>query len=69
LLLPNGSFQFGFTNVSGLAFTVLTATNLSPALINWTVLGVPTEISSGQYQFTDQQATNYPRRFYRVSSP
>src|SRR5262249_18255649 len=36
LLLPNGSFQCGFTNVNGLVFTVLTATNLSLALINWT---------------------------------
>jgi hypothetical protein len=69
LLLPNGSFQLGFTNGSGLAFTILSATNLSPAPINWTVLGTPTEISSGNYQFTDQQATNFPRRFYRVSSP
>jgi hypothetical protein len=68
-LLPNGSFQFGFTNGSGLAFSVHAATNLSPASINWTVLGSPTELSPGNYQFTDQQATNYPQRFYRVSSP
>jgi hypothetical protein len=69
LRLPNGSFQFGFTSGSGLAFTVLTTTNLSSTSANWTVLGSPTEISSGHYQFTDSQATNNRQSFYRVRSP
>ena len=68
-ILPNGSFQFAFTNTPSSSFTVLAATNpaLSPA--GWTVLGGLTEISPGQYQFTDPQATNNPQRFYRVRSP
>jgi len=33
------------------------------------VLGSPNEISAGQFQFTDPQATNDRQRFYRVRSP
>ena len=32
-------------------------------------LGGATEVSPGQFQVTDPQATNAPRRFYRVRSP
>jgi hypothetical protein len=67
--LPNGTFQFNFTNVSGMAFTALAATNVSSNTSNWTTLGSPTEISPGQYQFNDPEATAAPRRFYRVSWP
>src|SRR5260370_19429398 len=67
-MLGNGSFQFSFTNVPGCSFTAQVSTNLA-ATNGWTSLGSPTEISPGQFQFTDPQATNYPRRFYRVSPP
>ena len=33
------------------------------------VLGGVSEIADGTFQFTDAQATNYARRFYRVRSP
>jgi len=69
VVLPGGAFQFGFTNTSGLGFTVLATTNLSLPLTNWTVLGAPVEGPPGHYQFTDPQATNSPTRFYRVRSP
>jgi hypothetical protein len=65
----NGAFQFAFTNVPGATFTVLASTNAALSLSNWNVLGIVTEISSGQYQFTDLQATNQPLCFYRVRSP
>jgi hypothetical protein len=65
----NGSFQFSFTNTPGAIFTVLATTNVSAGLSNCTVLGSPAETSPGQFQFTDSQAPNVPRRFYRVSSP
>jgi hypothetical protein len=67
--LGNGAFQFAFTNTPGAAFTVLASTNAALPLASWNVLGSVTEISSGQYQFTDSQATNQSLCFYRVRSP
>jgi len=67
--LANGAFQFAFTNTPGTGFTVLTTTNPGLAAASWVSLGAATEISSGQYQFTDLDATNHGARFYRVSSP
>ena len=68
-ILPNGSFQFGFSNYPGASFSVWTATNLMLPLTNWTPLGAPSNLGSGQYQFTDPLATNDIQRFYRVTSP
>lgn len=67
--LSGGAFQFGFTNMPGAGFTALTTTNVSLSLSNWSVIGGVTEISPGVFQFTDPQATNGPRHFYRVRSP
>jgi hypothetical protein len=67
--LPNGAFQFGFTNPPGAVFTALATTDLSLGPSGWSVLGGATEISDGHFQFTDTQATSYPRRFYQVRSP
>ena len=67
--LAGGSFQFGFLNTSGSSNTVFATTNLALALSNWTSLGTAPEVSSGHFQFTDPQATNYSKRFYRVRSP
>jgi hypothetical protein len=65
----NGAFQFGFTNTPGGTYTVLATTNAAQPLASWSVLGGVTVISPGQYQFTDLQATNNLKRFYRVRSP
>ena len=67
--LGDGAFQFSFTNTPGASFTVLATTNLALPLSNWLVLGAPTQILSGHFQFTDLQATNNPQGFYRVKSP
>ncbi len=67
--LVNGTFQFGFTNTPCASFTALAATNLALPLSNWTVLGPVTEVSPGQFQFTDAVATNGPQRYYRVGAP
>ena len=67
--LGNGSIQFGFTNVSGLIFTVLATTNIAAPVNAWSNLGSPVESPPGRYQFTDSQAPNFPRRFYRVLLP
>jgi hypothetical protein len=67
--LGNGAFQCTFTNTPGATFTMLGSTNLALPLTNWNAVGSVTEISSGLYQFTDQQATNRPLFFYRVRTP
>jgi predicted outer membrane repeat protein len=72
LTVPAGGgngLQFTFTNAPAADFTVLTATNVSLALTNWTVLGEVQQIAPGQYQFTDPQAATNLVRFYRVRSP
>jgi hypothetical protein len=61
--------QFTFTNAPVADFTVLTATDVSLALTNWTVLGEVQQVAPGQYQFTDLQAATNMARFYRVRSP
>lgn len=67
--LTNGAFQFSFTNSVGALFGVLASTNPAQPSSNWTALGGVTEVSPGQFQFTDLQATNTPRRFYRLRAP
>jgi hypothetical protein len=52
----------------GALFDVLATTNLTLPLINWTTLGAAVEITPGQFQFTDPQATNNPQRYYLVRS-
>jgi len=64
----NGVFQFAFGNTQSASFTVLSATNLSLPLSNWTVVGTASNIAPELFEFTDPQATN-PQRFYRVRSP
>jgi outer membrane protein assembly factor BamB len=68
-LLPDGSFQFGFTNTPGMSFTAYSCTNLLSPFSNWTDLGSVPEISPGQFQFTDTPSANSPILFFRVTSP
>jgi hypothetical protein len=69
--LGNGSVSFTLTNYSDMSFTVLASTNLALPLSQWSNLGTVLEspLGSGQYPFTDPQATNSSRRFYTVESP
>jgi uncharacterized delta-60 repeat protein len=69
LVLGDGSFRFGFTAAIGSSFTARATTNLSLASSNCLLLGPATEISPGQFQFTDTAATNLPVRFYQIRSP
>jgi hypothetical protein len=50
-------------------FTVWATTNVSLPFSKWQSLGHPAEVTSGNYQFTDVQATNKAIQFYRVTSP
>jgi alpha-tubulin suppressor-like RCC1 family protein len=65
----NGSVQFSFSNAAGGFFGVMATTNFALPLNSWTPVGDAVEISSGQFQFTDLKATNYPQRFYRMRTP
>ncbi len=67
--LADGNFRFTFTNTPSTGFSVFCSTSLSLPFTNWYLLGSPVELSAGNYQCTDLQATNQSRCFYRVSSP
>jgi len=70
--LSVGALHLSFTNLIGGSFTVYASTNVALPFNKWSSLGaaVETPIGSGQFQFTDPQATtNYSQRFYRVHSP
>jgi len=62
---------FSFSDIPGASaeFTVWGTTNLALPFNQWQNLGNPTEVSQGNYQFNDLQATNKSQRFYKVTSP
>ncbi len=68
-LLSGGSFQVLFTGSPSALFSVWASTDPVLPFKNWILLGPAFELSSGLYLFTDRQAVQYPRRFYRVRSP
>jgi hypothetical protein len=65
-LLPSGAFQFAFAGLPHSTNMVLTSTNLTLPLSDWTALGSASEFSPGLFVFTDTEATNYSSRFYRA---
>lgn len=67
--LANGTFQLSFTNTPGASFSVLASPDPSVPLSNWPVAGSVVEVSPGQFEFTDLNATNFPQQFYIVRSP
>jgi hypothetical protein len=68
-LLPDGSFQFDFTNIPSKGFSVFRSTNVSLPLSNWTPLGPVTEDTPGQFRFIDPPADLDGPRLYRVRTP
>jgi hypothetical protein len=63
------SFNFTDTNNPAATFSVLSTTNLFLPVGVWTLIGSPTQIGSGQFEFSAPQSAGEPQRFYRVSSP
>jgi Arylsulfotransferase (ASST)/Divergent InlB B-repeat domain/Ser-Thr-rich glycosyl-phosphatidyl-inositol-anchored membrane family len=62
--LPNGSVQFGFSIPGAIEATVMGSTNL----LNWEALQtVP--LTNGSAVFTDDTATSFSCRFYRLRVP
>jgi hypothetical protein len=68
-MLGNRAFQFSFTSTPGATFTVLSTTNLSLPLSNWTFVGVATNTASGVFQFITPSMMNGSQQFYIIRSP
>jgi len=68
-MLPDGTFEFGFTHIPGMRFTANNTINMGQPFSNWTRPGGVTEVAPGQFQFTNTTASGDPARFYRVTSP
>jgi autotransporter-associated beta strand protein len=66
--LPDGNVSFAINGGLGQGFTVRASTNVSLPFSTWTILQSGT-ITTVPYIFSDLTATNYPVRFYRISSP
>jgi len=62
--ITNGAYSTASAELYDLA-----TTNAALPLSNWTLLSGVTEVAPGQFQFTDLQATNTPRRCYRLRAP
>ena len=67
--LGSGNVQFSFSNLSGPTYHVLASPDVAAPFNTWSDLGAPLEAPAGTFTFTDLQATNYPSRFYRVTTP
>ena len=63
-----GSFTLSGTGPAGQGYRIFATTNLAFPLSNWTPTATGT-FSGGLLNFTDPQATNYSRRFYRAVTP
>jgi len=67
--LTGGGVQLTVTNVPGAYFTVLGASSLITPPASWTVLGVMSEMSPGQFQWVDAAYANRTVRFYWLRNP
>ncbi len=63
---PSDPFGFYITGAPNVPLTVRAGTNLASA--TWTTVQNCT-LTNGSIHFSDPQWTNYPSRFYRISSP
>lgn len=72
-VLPDDSFQFGFSNSTAFSYSVYAATNLAEPFTNWWYLGPPDNVASNYFQYnTGAGAVTYPGYslfYFRVTSP
>ena len=70
LLLGTGNVQFSFSGTQNADYRVWATTDiaLSPVVGTWTQVGGGT-FGATPVTFTDLQATNFPQRFYIITSP
>jgi hypothetical protein len=64
--MQNNQFGFDINWASGQVIVVEACTNL--ASLVWIPLQTNT-LTNGLFHFSDPQWTNYPGRYYRISSP
>jgi hypothetical protein len=60
--------EFSFSNNPQATFSVLSTTNLNLPLSNWTVIGTPSNLGTGIFQFISAPISNEPKRFFGVRS-
>jgi hypothetical protein len=66
--LGDGNFSLTFSGALGQPYSVRASTNLALWWPDWTILGAGT-FGASPVTFTDFNATNFPQRFYLISSP
>jgi hypothetical protein len=64
----NGAVQLGGSGAPGQAYVLQTATNLAQPVV-WSPLATNIADTNGAFSFADSHATNFPRRFYRTTTP
>ena len=67
--LVGGVAQFDFVYAQGAACSAYDSTDPSLPIASWTLVDLPTEVSPGQYRFTDAGAAAAPALFYRATCP
>jgi len=65
---PNGTVTLNLQTAPNMSSQVLAATNLTPPVV-WQSLVTNVPGAHGLWQFTDTNASQYPFRFYRTSTP
>jgi hypothetical protein len=66
--LPDHNISFAITGVIGQGYSVRATTNVTQPLSSWNLIESGS-LPSVPYIYSDLSATNYPYRFYRVSTP
>ncbi|HWX19010.1 MAG TPA: hypothetical protein VN578_03785 [Candidatus Binatia bacterium] len=64
----NGRFSLGGTGAVNQVYWLLASSNLVPP-IAWTSIATNTADTNGAFTFSDLNATNFSRRFYRLRAP
>ena len=65
--LANGEMVLSFSGTNGQAYRVLSSTNLTTALSNWTEISSGT-LTGGTLNYTSTPAAD-PQRFFIITSP
>jgi hypothetical protein len=67
-VLPGGSFTLNGMGIANEVWMMSLASNLNPPVV-WAPLARNAADGNGLFQFTDDQATSFLQRFYRIATP